>query len=125
MREISIQVGNTGKSVNERLENLSFMSTRKRKMIEEFQNRLLDDIVIDDSTDFEFTKAEYEAILSLIESFNQHYKQYGKEKIPNQICHTVSKRIILDFGLYSIPDDNGEYVIYIKANRKRKSATEE
>ena len=125
MRKISIQVGNTGKSVNERLENLSFMSTRKRKMIEEFQNRLLDDIVIDDSTDFEFTKAEYEAILSLIESFNQHYKQYGKEKRPHQHCHTVSKRIILEFGLYSIPDDNGEYVIYIKANRKRKSATEE
>ena len=115
MNTISIQMENATKTVNERLENLSFMSTRKRKMLEEIQNRLPDNIVIEDETDFEYTKTEYAAILSWIEYFNQHYKKYGKDKCPEQVFPAVSKRIKLDFGLYIIPDDNGEHVIYITA----------
>lgn len=103
---------NAAKSVNERLEKLSFMSIRKRKMLEEIQNRLPDNIVIEDETGFDFTEDEFASMLSWIKYFNLHYMKYGMQKYPDIIFPLLSKRMRFDFGLY-IPEDEGKHVIYI------------
>ena len=69
-------------------------------MLKEIQKRLPDDIVLEDNTTFEFTEDEFVVILSWIKYFNHHYQEYGKTQFPKVVLPIISKRLILDLGLY-------------------------
>lgn len=112
MREISIQVDEIGNSSKRKCVDIDSMSTQKRKMLEEIQSRLPDNIVIEDETGFDFTEDEFASMLSWIKYFNLHYMKYGMEKYPDIMFPLLSKRMRFDFGLY-IPEDEGKHVIYI------------
>ena len=79
-----------------------------------------DDIIAQDETIFEFTEDEFIAILSWLKYFNEHYKVFGKSKLPNILFPLVSTRLRLDFGLYITPNNQqinyGKYIIYITQN---------
>ena len=93
---------------------------KKSTCLKEIQKRLPDDIVIQDETTFEFTDDEYVSILSWIKYFKEHYREYGKGKIPTVPFPMISKRLRLDFGLYIRPSDSetnrGKNVIYLSPN---------
>ncbi len=99
---------------------------KKSSYIKEIQKRLPDNILIEDETIFEFTEDEYVSILSWIKFFNEHYKEYGKDKNPSVLFPLISKRLRLDFGLYRFPSDveknYGEHVIYLTENRRGSKA---
>lgn len=88
--------------------------------LNEINKRLPEDLIIEDETPFEFTEDEFIGILSWIKYFNLHYKEKGKTDIPEIVFPIISKRLRLDFGLYSTPNDTdvnkGKYIIYITAN---------
>lgn len=90
---------------------------RKVSFLKLVEERLPQDIIIRDETQFEFTEDECVVMLSWIQYFNDHYKVYKKEKLPSIINPYISIRLKLDFGLYRIPcdldADKGKYVIYI------------
>nr|WP_294873529.1 hypothetical protein [uncultured Pedobacter sp.] len=88
----------------------------KVKCLKEIQDRLPDDLLIEDETSFEFTEDEFIGILSWIKYFNIHYKENQKSHIPQILFPIVSKRLRLDFGLYNTKDNSGKYVIYISVN---------
>lgn len=91
--------------------------------IKEIQKRLPDDIIIQNSSSFEFNEDEFLVILSWIKNFNEHYKQFGKSKHPFIKYPIISKRLRLDFGLYNFPssladESNGKFIIYIASNSR-------
>lgn len=88
----------------------------KAKYVKEIQDRLPDDLVIEDQTSYEFTEDEFIGILSWIKYFNIHYKEKQKSQTPAMLFPVISKRISLDFGLYIKKDDNDKHVIYISTN---------
>ena len=92
----------------------------KAGYLKEIQDRLPEDLIIEDETKYEFTDDEFIGILSWIKYFNIHYKEKGKTDIPEIVFPIISKRLRLDFGLYSTPSDTevtkGKYVIYLSAN---------
>lgn len=88
----------------------------KAKYLKEIQDRLPDDLVIEDQTSYELTEDEFIAILSWLKYFNIHYKGEQKSRTPAILFPIISKRISLDFGLYTTKDDKGKHVIYISAN---------
>jgi hypothetical protein len=93
---------------------------KKEKCLKEIEKRLPEGIVLEDETPFELTDDEFITILSWIKYFNEHYKEYGKEKSPSIKFPIISKRLRLDFGLYQSPSDTeknrGKYVIYLSQN---------
>lgn len=92
----------------------------KKGYLKKIQDRLPDDLIIEDETSFEFTEDEFIGILSWIKYFNIHYKEKGKTDIPEIVFPIISKRLRLDFGLYLTPSDtevnNGKYIIYLSKN---------
>lgn len=90
---------------------------KKTMFLKLVQDRLPDDIIIQDSTQFEFAEDECVAILSWIQYFNNHYKEFKKEKLPSILIPFISTKVKLDFGFYRIPCDleinRGKYMIYI------------
>lgn len=85
------------------------------------QSKLPEDIIIEDSTNFEFTEDEYIGMLSWIQYFNDHYTEYKKQSKTKIQRPLISKRLQLDFGHYNIPCDlernKGKYIVYIIENR--------
>lgn len=100
---------------------------KKETFLKEIKKRLPEDIIIEDETPFEPTDDEFIGTLSWIKYFNEHYKEYGKEKHPNVIFPIISKRLRLDFGLYHSPSDTeknkGKHVIYLSQNGKLMDGT--
>ena len=86
------------------------------KYLKEIQDRLPEDLVIEDETSFEFTEDEFVGILSWIKYFNIHYKENQKSHTPEILFPIVSKRLRLDFGLYITKDNNDKHVLYISPN---------
>lgn len=93
---------------------------KKSTQLRQLQERLPDDIIIQDETTFEFSEDEFLAILSWIKYFNAHYKEHGKKESPSITYPIISKRLRLDFGLYRFPSDiesnRGNHVVYISNN---------
>ena len=90
---------------------------------QKIQNRLPSDLVLEDETSFsEFTDDEYIVALSWIKSFKEHYAEYGKTETPANTFPMVSKRLRLDFGLYTHPAETeknkDKHVIYLSENRQ-------
>lgn len=90
----------------------------KKKHIGEINKRLPEDILVIDETSFEFTEDEYVSILSWLRYFNNHFEEYAKSRLPNILFPVISKRLILDFGLYITADSSGRYAIYITDSRR-------
>ncbi|WP_035656790.1 hypothetical protein [Flavobacterium seoulense] len=81
------------------------------------QERLPEDVIVRDETQFKFSEDECVVMLSWIQYFVDHYTVYKKEKLPSIINPYISVRLKLNFSLYRIPCDQdidrGKYVIYI------------
>ena len=94
----------------------------KKQCLNAIQQRLPDDIVIEDETSVEFTEEEFIGILMWLKYFNLHYREKQNSELPEIIFPILSKRLRLDFGLYNVPSDteinNGKHVIYISENGK-------
>lgn len=94
-------------------------------LIKNIQQRMPDDIIIHDETNFELTDDEYVSILSWIKCFKVHYETFGKNKEMPVQFPVISKRIRLDFGLYRIPCElettKDKHIIYICANGKQNN----
>lgn len=88
----------------------------KAQCLKEIQDRLPEDLIIEDETSYEFTEDEFIGILSWIKYFNIHYKEKQKSHTPAILFPIISKRLRLDFGLYNKKDNNGQHVIYISTN---------
>lgn len=90
---------------------------KKKSFLKLLQGKLPEDIIIQDTTDFELTVDECVGTLSWIQYFNDHYKQFKKEKLPAIQNPYISERLKLDFGLYNNPSDtglnNGKHIIYM------------
>lgn len=90
---------------------------KKASFLKLVQERLPEDIIIRDETQFEFTEDECVVMLSWIQYFDDHNKVYKKGKLPSIINPYISTRLKLDFSFYRIPCDldidRGKYVIYI------------
>ncbi len=91
---------------------------KKDTVLRNIQKRLPDDILIKDNVSFELTEEEYFSILVWIKVFNIHFKEFGKSK--NMPLHIIpiSSRCCLDVYFYRFPDDNNEYVIYLKEEER-------
>jgi len=85
----------------------------KKTILKEIQQRLPKEIRFFDETNFEFSDDELISVLSWIKYFNIHYKNFELSCLPEIIRPIISKRLLLDFGLYNKPDSIGEYVIYL------------
>lgn len=103
---------------------------KKTVFLKLVQDRLPDDIIIQDVSQHEFTEDECIGMLSWIQYFNEHYKEFKKEKLPTIQNPYISTKLKLDFGLYRIPCDieinKGKYIIYIieiKKNSNNKIAS--
>lgn len=94
---------------------------QKTSYLREIQKRLPDDLLIVDSTDFEFSEEEFISILSWIHYFGLHYQKFGKDKYPEIPNPIISRRLALDFGLYRVPSDIaphvGKHIVYINGLR--------
>jgi len=94
---------------------------KKSTFLKIVQDKMPDDIIIEDTTSFEFTEDECVGILSWIEFFNCHYSIYNKHTKTKIQRPSVSKRLLLDFGLYNIPCDlennKGKYIVYLAEYR--------
>lgn len=92
----------------------------KENYLKKILNRLPDDLIIEDETQFELTEDEFIGILSWIKYFNIHYKDNQKTSLPAIVFPVISKRLRLDFGLYTQKSDtqvnNGKYIIYLSPN---------
>lgn len=95
---------------------------KKSAQIKEIQLRLPDDIKIVDETDFEFNEDEFLSILCWLKYFNCHYEQNKKNELPDIKFPIISKRLRLDFGLYTVKSNSepfkGFYNIYLSDNIK-------
>lgn len=79
----------------------------KRTMLKTIRATVPSGILIEDSTDFDFSEDEFVALLSWISYFNVHFSEFGFSQIPKVQFPVVSRRITLDFGLYNIPVEDG------------------
>ena len=99
----------------------------KTTYLKEIQQRLPHEIIIQDETKFEFTEDEYVVILCWLKYFNEHYKVFGKSKLPAILFPIVSKRLRLDFGLYITANElqinHGKFIIYITQNGQLLNGT--
>lgn len=90
---------------------------KKASFLKLVQEKLPEDIIVRDETQFKFSEDECVVMLSWIQYFDDHYKVYKKEKLPSIINPYISIRLRLDFSFYRIPChldiDKGKYVIYI------------